>query len=80
MKRIWNRIVEWYDWRIYWLAWKSINRMCHRDVGMAYLLQLFIAGWLESEGITPRHKHATEVFYKSLIEHTEPAALADKGE
>lgn len=61
-----KRLIEWWDDRVYWWSWKSVNRMCHRNPGMAYLIRLHIDEFLDRENISDSLKHATEVFYESL--------------
>ena len=64
-KALKDRLVEWWDWKVYWLAYRSMCRMCQRKPGFAYLFKLSIDGWLEDHPVPENVKYATKVFYES---------------
>jgi len=61
-----KRITEWIDWKIYWLFWKAVNRMVHRNPAYAYLMQLRIAEFLRNNPLDESLKRSTEVFHEAM--------------
>jgi hypothetical protein len=66
MRRCFADVQRKYDWFIYKMAYNSIKRMCEKNPGMAYLMELNIRGWRENHPINDDLKHATEVFYDAM--------------
>ena len=63
-----QRIVEWWDWRIYWLAYATFNRMCRRNAGFAYLFKLNIDKWLLDNPLPPELVNSTERFFEAYCQ------------
>ena len=61
-----SKIIEKWDWIIYRLACGSLRRMCKRNGGFAYLMQLSIQGWLERNPIPENLKRSAEIFHEIL--------------
>ena len=65
-----QKLIEKFDWIVYRLAYKSINRMCTRSDGAyAYLFKLSIEEWLEHHPLSERVKDSAETFHRSLREY-----------
>jgi hypothetical protein len=63
-----QRLIDWWDRKVYWFAYRSLNRMCSRDPGMALLFKLHLEGWLEKRPPSESLRSATQAFYDSLKE------------
>lgn len=63
-----ERVIEWWDWKVYWLATGTLRRMCERNGGFAYLFQLSIADWLKEHPLPDSLKSSTESFYRTQKE------------
>jgi len=64
---MWQRIVNWYDWKIYKLAGYSLRRLARSDGGgFVYLLKLRLDNWLEEHPVSDSLKRATEEFHNAL--------------
>ena len=63
-----QRIIDWWDWKVYWLAYKTFNRMCKRNQGFAYLFKLNVDKWLRENPLPPELERATESFFASFVE------------
>lgn len=59
-------LVEKWDWIIYRLAHRSLERMCRRNVGFAYLFALWLEEWRKENPISPELERSTEWFFESL--------------
>ena len=55
-----------YDWIIYPLAMKSLNRICKRNIGLAYLMELSFRDFVERNNISDELRKSTESFYNEL--------------
>lgn len=66
INRIKERIIERWDFFVYWIAHKSLNRMCQRNAGFAYLFELRIREWRLEHPISPELEAATESFHESM--------------
>ena len=66
LSRLVRRLVEKYDWFIYYRAFHSIRRMCVRNEGFAYLFELHIKKYRAEHPISKELEHATEEFYNAL--------------
>lgn len=74
-----NWIVEKWDWWIYARAHHSLRRICKRNGGFAYLLELYLKKWREENPISPELECATEIFFESLerVELKKKVAMVD---
>lgn len=61
-------IIEKWDWFIYHRAHSSLERICRRRPGFAYLLELWIREWRSRNPASPEVDRATEVFFESMRE------------
>lgn len=69
MSRVWQRIVSRYDFIVYRLAYRSLDRMMRRgDGGFAYLFELQLRAWRERNPLPESLASATERFHDSLQE------------
>jgi len=65
-----QRLIEKFDWLVYRLAYKSINRMCIRHNGaFALILKLSIEEWLEKYPLPDEVKASAEGFCQAIKEH-----------
>ncbi len=64
--RLYNYILERWDWWIYAKAVNSVRRMCEKNQGFGYLFLLQIQDWVKSNPIPEDLKRSTESFYESL--------------
>lgn len=62
-----ERIVEWWDWKIYWLAYATFNRMVKRNAGFAYLFKLNVDMWLKENPLPPELVDSTESFFLEYV-------------
>jgi len=62
---------EKWDWFIYHRACHSLKRMCERNRGFSYLLELWLREWRSHHPLTPELERATEAFFLSLLEQQE---------
>jgi hypothetical protein len=69
MQNIINTLVEKWDWWIYHQAYHSLKRMCVRNRGFAYLIQLQLNDWIKENPMEQSLVEATEQFYKAMVEH-----------
>lgn len=65
------RIVTQWDWMVYWLAYRSLKRICEREAGFALLFQLWLQDWLEKNPVSPELESATVHLFKSLRDASE---------
>lgn len=68
MKKTIDRIIEKWDWLIYWFAYSSLKRMCERNNGFAYLIRLQLDDWLNKHPLDENLKHTTELFFTVLTD------------
>lgn len=66
MKRLKEWLIEQWDWKIYWLAHKSLERMVTRSPGMAYLFELYLRDYRESVRLSDELKAPAEAFFEAL--------------
>lgn len=59
-------LIEKWDWWIYARAHNTLRRMCKRNGGVAYLLELWLREWRNQNPISKELESATERFYESL--------------
>lgn len=59
-------LIQKWDWMIYRLAWHSLRRICRRDPGFAYLIELWIRAWLDENPMPDRLKSAAEKFFETM--------------
>ena len=64
--RLYNYILERWDWWIYAMAVNSVRRMCEKNQGFGYLFLLQIQDWVKNNPIPEDLKRSTESFYESL--------------
>ncbi|MBW7846367.1 MAG: hypothetical protein LC136_08010 [Burkholderiales bacterium] len=69
LENVVRRFVEKYDWFIYRRAFNTLKRMCNRNAGFAYLMELHIKKYRELHHITPELERATEAFFETLEEN-----------
>ncbi len=63
--RLWRRLVDRWDFLVYRLAYDSLQRMCKRREGWAYLIELSLRDWREQHPLDPSMQRATEVFHEA---------------
>lgn len=68
MKAVVDRIIEQWDWTIYRFSCRSMQRMCERNPGIAYLLELQLKAYRERNPISPELESATEHFFKAFYD------------
>lgn len=69
MSRFWQRVVSRFDFIVYRLAYKSLDRMMRRgDGGFAYLFELQLRAWRERNPLPDQLASATERFHETLRE------------
>ena len=62
-----KKLVEKYDWVVYKLSFRSINRMCARhDGAYAMLLKMSIDEWLEKHPVPESVKDSSTRFYDAM--------------
>lgn len=66
MKKIADYFVEKYDWFIYGLAVKTMERMCRRNSGFAYFFELQLRKYRQEHPISKDLENATEVFFVAI--------------
>ena len=72
MGDFWRRVVSRYDFMVYRLAYKSLDRMMRRgDGGFAYLFELQLRSWRERNPLPEQLASATERFHEAMT--TTPA-------
>jgi len=54
-----------YDWLMYRLAYQPINRICKRNPGIGYLIELHIRDW-RGKNLPTKLKRSAESFYDEL--------------
>ena len=64
--RLFDYLVERWDWWIYAKAVNSVRRMCGKNTGFGYLFLLQIQNWVNEHPIPEDLKNSTESFYQSL--------------
>ncbi len=65
-----QKLVDKFDWIVYRLSYRSINRMCKRHNGAyAILLKLSIDEWLEENPVTESVKSSAEQFHEAMRGH-----------
>jgi hypothetical protein len=62
-------LLEKWDWMVYRFAHHSIRRMCERNQGFAYLIELWIREWRSQHPIPKELEAATEHFFESMRDH-----------
>lgn len=67
-------IQDCWDWWVYRRAHHSLRRMCERQPGFAYLMELWIREWRGRHPISPELERATEAFFESLRDDIERRA------
>jgi len=65
-------IIEKWDWFIYFCAYASMKRMCARDPGFAYLLELWISEYRKQNPISEQSKRAIELFFATQRDKKKP--------
>ena len=63
---IWTRIVKRWDMLVYRFAYKSLQRLCRTDPGMAYLFELSLRKQREQHPIPERLMKAAEHFSDAI--------------
>ena len=64
---VFKKLVEKFDWVVYKLSFRSINRMCARhDGAYAMLLKMSIDEWLEKHPIPESVKDSSKCFYDAI--------------
>lgn len=61
-------LIQHWDWFIYHRAYHSLRRMCERNGGFAYMLELWIREFRRRHPISPQLERATEEFFASQLE------------
>lgn len=56
-----------WDWWIYYRAFHSMRRMCRRNPGFAYIMELHIANWREQNPIEPERMKIAKDFYEAMM-------------
>ena len=74
MQNVINGLVEKWDWWIYHQAYHSLKRMCVRNRGFAYLIQLQLNDWIKENPMEQSLVEATEQFYNAMVQHNQNAA------
>lgn len=68
LKAIGRAFQDRWDWWIYFRAVHSLRRICERQPGFAYLIELWIRKWRSRHPITPQLQESTEAFFQSLLD------------
>ncbi len=63
---MWNWMVEKWDWWIYCRSYHSMRRMCKKNPGYAYLLELRIKEYRRQNPMPESLERATEEFHRAL--------------
>lgn len=63
---IWASVVAWYDRMMYRLAFPSLQRMCLRNPGIAYLFELHLRRHRERNPISDSLMRSTETFLDAM--------------
>lgn len=71
LKAIGRAIQDRWDWWVYRRASHSLRRMCERQPGFAYLMELWIREWRGRHPISLELERATEEFFESLRDDIE---------
>lgn len=67
MSVLWQRVLARYDFIVYRLAYKSLDRMMRRgDGGFAYLFELQLRAWRARNPLPESLASATELFHDTL--------------
>jgi len=61
-----NWLIEKWDWWVYRRAYHTLQRMCKRNGGFAYLMELWLREWRKQHPISKELESATEQFFESL--------------
>lgn len=67
-KNLVDKIVDWYDFKVYSMAYKSIERMIYKNPGYAYLFYLFLDKWIKNNPPSENVVVATEIFFRNVVE------------
>jgi len=59
------KLLEKWDYWVYARAYNSLKRICERNPGFGYLMELHLRDWNKQSDISESLKKATETFYKS---------------
>lgn len=59
-------LIEKWDWFIYWMAMRSIKRICDRNIGHAYLMELSIRDYIAERGMPDSLRRSTELFHDAM--------------
>jgi len=63
---IWSAFVAWWDRLVYRLAFPSLQRMCKRNPGIAYLFELHLRRHRERNPISDGLMRSTETFLDAM--------------
>lgn len=72
-----SRIIHRWDRWVYWLAYRSLKRLCESDGGFAYLFELFLRKWRSEHPIPPELERSTEVFFDSVTSFKGPLGTSE---
>lgn len=65
-KNLLSQIVDWFDWKIYWLFYKVFNRMLIKHPAWCYLVYLNIGKWFEENPLDEKVKKSADIYFNSL--------------
>lgn len=71
MKKIISKLIDRWDWFIYGQSFYTFERMARKDGGFAYLMYVYMGGYLVDHPPSPRSKKVTEEFYEALMAEKE---------
>lgn len=66
MRKFLNRCIGRWDFLVYRLAYPSLNRMCRRREGWAYLFELQLRDWREQHPLDASMQKSTEWFHEAM--------------
>ena len=64
-------IINKWDWWIYLRSLSVLRRMSKRNIGLTYLLELYLREYNQKIHSLPNLKSTTEYFYNSLPQNNE---------
>lgn len=69
--RLWRRLVDRWDFLVYRLAYDSLQRMCKRREGWAYLIEMSLRDWREQHPLDPMVQRSAERFHEANRRYAE---------
>lgn len=72
MSDLLRKLRRWYDWKCYWLFWKSANRIFTESPGMAYLVELRFREWRKHNPLPESLMRSIETFFESQTNKEQP--------